>query len=59
MLGQAGKSVRKRHYAATELEVMRRAVESIKLDLQTVAFAAPVQQEGGIPPRFPGASFET
>lgn len=45
MLGQAGKSVRKRHYAATELEVMRRAVESIKLDLQTVAFAAPVQQE--------------
>ncbi|MCK6535401.1 MAG: site-specific integrase [Polyangiaceae bacterium] len=52
MLGQAGKSVRKRHYSATDLEVMRKAIETIRLDLkldpQTVAFAAlfaaPVQQ---------------
>lgn len=48
LLGQAGKSVRKRHYSATDLEVMRKAVETIRLNLQTVAFAAlfagPVQQ---------------
>ncbi|MBK7583141.1 MAG: tyrosine-type recombinase/integrase [Myxococcales bacterium] len=52
LLGQAGKSVRKRHYSATDLEVMRKAIETIRLDLQphfqTVAFAAclaaPVQQ---------------
>lgn len=41
LLGQAGKSVRKRHYSATDLEVMRKAVETIRLDLRTVAFAAP------------------
>ena len=48
LLGQAGKSVRKRHYSATDLEAMRKEVETIRLDLQTVAFAAlfaaPVQQ---------------
>ena len=52
LLGQAGKSVRQRHYSATDLEVMRKAIETIRLDLQldvqTVAFAAlfaaPVQQ---------------
>ena len=48
LLGQAGKSVRKRHYSATDLEVMRKAIETIRLDVQTVAFAAslaaPVQQ---------------
>lgn len=53
LLGQAGKSVRKRHYSATDLEVMRKAIETIRLDLQTVAFAAliaaPVQQPSGIP----------
>jgi integrase len=44
MMGHAAKNVRKRHYSATDLELMRRAVETIQLRIEreqpTVAFAA-------------------
>jgi integrase len=43
MMGHAAKNVRKRHYSATDLELMRRAVETINLaypEAPTVAFAA-------------------
>jgi integrase len=52
MMGHAAKNVRKRHYSATDIELMRRAVETIQLRIEPAAptvafaaeFAAPTQQ---------------